>query len=455
MVIHLTQRKNENRATSTTSLRLFSAAALILLFFRQGRVFHSSNSINTATTVNDTPTIPQTANADEVSKVPVSTTTDRLAFNRSITIDVVSIGSKSRMNLQETQRSTWASHNFVRHFFAITEDHDEDPYCASGLNKQQALEIVGWCRRRYQNSQFGSWLTHRWSHYYTSTTWLRNKKNPSGWMCAQTRFAYGLVRVLRTVQAELPDYLLLVDDDTHFNIGEFHELLQMDPTQPYIGAGCRVNNGKEVRFAFGGYGWILSKRILQRLLIPLHCYVSNSSAIASQYTSRRDYNYIQRACQSIYDNLILEQPHYKQGMALLDLLHKRARVQLFREFQNWTTGFCFHGDHYLGIVLDIYGTALLDGESDILPETYPPHYRPYLQAIRNSEIDTTNKAKSEGIGDCLNEFDRCPPGSIACHYQNATSLQTLFEQQLRRQHPNHYLLAATEMTPAKTTAIGQ
>jgi len=59
---------------------------------------------------------------------------------------------------------------------------------------------------------------------------LKNKNTP-GWLCAQKRPARGLIKAIRAYQTQgddneshftsLPDYLIIVDDDTYYNMEHF------------------------------------------------------------------------------------------------------------------------------------------------------------------------------------------------------------------------------------------
>jgi hypothetical protein len=104
-------------------------------------------------------------------------------------------------------------------------------------------------------------------NFYAHDPWLLKKQNPGGWLCAQTRPIVALYKVaLRKYRMEeLPDYLIIVDDDTHLNLPMIHDYFQSDPT--YFAAartiaGCLVRKHVwQLHFtlAFGGYGIFFSK----------------------------------------------------------------------------------------------------------------------------------------------------------------------------------------------------
>jgi hypothetical protein len=53
-----------------------------------------------------------------------------------LVVDIMSIGSKTRLNYQEAQRSTFAKHMSVRFFFNITEDDDADVNCSRNASSR-------------------------------------------------------------------------------------------------------------------------------------------------------------------------------------------------------------------------------------------------------------------------------------------------------------------------------
>jgi hypothetical protein len=121
-----------------------------------------------------------------------STTTEHWtpADDTSLIIDIVSIGSKMRLDFQQAQAATFGRHSSVRYFFNITEDDDADPTCSDRLSNEDAYAISSFCkRRRYTDRQL---LMKFWRNQYGRKEWLAKKAAPAGWMCAQTRPTHGL-----------------------------------------------------------------------------------------------------------------------------------------------------------------------------------------------------------------------------------------------------------------------
>ena len=181
-------------------------------------------------------------------------------------LDILSIGSRVRRDLTEAQRQTIAKHVSVRHFVVTTEDDDWDQGCHNGslTYKKDIKAIVRFCkvRRNFPNSNR---LRHHLKAAYASARWLSNKTNPVGWMCATTRPFVAFYNYLEQYKDDLPDYLVVIDDDGYYEMeGLLRHLDKMDytPDKPLALAGCRVRSPpKEVEFTFpfGGFGLVQSK----------------------------------------------------------------------------------------------------------------------------------------------------------------------------------------------------
>ncbi|KAG7338387.1 luciferase-like protein [Nitzschia inconspicua] len=356
----------------------------------------------------------------------------------NLRIDVVSIGSETRLGIMEVQRTTWAKHKSVRHFFAITEEMDieADRYCYQELSVDTVLNMSDWCRDRYIHKkaryEYSSWLMSRWMVNFGRRRWLSKKENPVGWMCAQRRFARGMATVLaryRTEQEAFPDYLLLVDDDTYVNMELLVQLELQHRNQyheAYVAAGCRVTiqQAPITNFAFGGFGQVYSHKSLERLTRPIHCNMDNNGINTkineTNIHGKDDFDGFERnACQRISENLIGEREHFQNGMSVSDLLlEARLSVDSYVDFPNWKNGgFCFHGDHYLANLVHLYGIAST------------------MDAIQGSEIVVSggsNGTTYQG-SNCLNERQRCDPkSSMVCHYQTPSQMANLQQEAKHR-----------------------
>jgi hypothetical protein len=200
----------------------------------------------------------------------------------SLIIDIMSVGSKTRMNYLETQRATFGSHKSVRYFFNITEDDDADPHCAENFGPKDSIAVANFCRNKvWHRRQF---LMRYLRTRYAKIPWLKKKASPHGWMCAQTRPSHGLHKVLSKYRESspinsnstigsnlkreqdlepLPDYLIVIDDDTFVNVKLVHQYLATyDSSTPKTIAGCLIRSPiQKVNFTlpYGGYGTIFSR----------------------------------------------------------------------------------------------------------------------------------------------------------------------------------------------------
>lgn len=68
--------------------------------------------------------------------------------HHKITVDILSIGSQSRLDYIHSQKMTFASHRSVRNFYSVTEHDDADPMCANKLTTSDVIEISRFCRNK-------------------------------------------------------------------------------------------------------------------------------------------------------------------------------------------------------------------------------------------------------------------------------------------------------------------
>ena len=152
----------------------------------------------------------------------------QLSFTSPI-VDVVSIGSMTRFDYLTAQVETWASHRSTRHFWGFSEVQDFDQECASLLSPSELEEFVTGCQdilRTFekQDDSFGSFF----SNSYGATEGGIRSGDP-GWICAQRRLGrtFGW---LHSQYAEgvttVPDYLVIVDDDTYMDMEEVLKLFK-------------------------------------------------------------------------------------------------------------------------------------------------------------------------------------------------------------------------------------
>ena len=96
-------------------------------------------------------------------------------------IDILSIGSETRLEYLQAQRETFASHRAVRNFFFVTERNDTDPTCSKLLLPEDVYRITRFCKGR-RSIHRASYLMRYLRNAYTSKKWLMKKKSPVGWV---------------------------------------------------------------------------------------------------------------------------------------------------------------------------------------------------------------------------------------------------------------------------------
>jgi len=104
-------------------------------------------------------------------------------------VDIVSIGSVSRLDYLTAQIETWASHRSTRHFWGFSEGQDYDLGCAASLSKDDGLkQFVTACEAilgtfQGQDYRIGAFF----SKFYGATEGGRIRSGDAGWICAQRR----------------------------------------------------------------------------------------------------------------------------------------------------------------------------------------------------------------------------------------------------------------------------
>ena len=176
------------------------------------------------------------------------------------TIDIMSVGSRSREDYLISQHNTWASHPSVRYFFGLTEDDDADPLCHEHLTRETMERISGHCLRRKNRQAMWnhSYLMQLQTNNFAHGKYL-NSKSP-GWLCGQKRPSHGIGKLSRFYRGNsriLPDFLLIVDDDTYINMDWFTQQYRgFNTSLPRADAGCLVINPAHMTnfsFPFGGF----------------------------------------------------------------------------------------------------------------------------------------------------------------------------------------------------------
>jgi hypothetical protein len=206
-----------------------------------------------------------------------------------LSIDIVSVGSQTNTEEEhfQAQEETFGSHKSVRNFFKITNN---DPMCDS-TNETRAPDSL----------------------------------------CSQRRSILGLYKALLQYDEKrqaLPDYMILMKDDTFYNLEVFQEIMSReyaDPSLPWAMAGCRRDF---LHFPFAApmsdLGFILTRGSLQRLIRPIHCrpdenqqHIHPEQPDHDKWVNETEKN----RCRAVQASRIGEGPMFEEGMTVASLMY--------------------------------------------------------------------------------------------------------------------------------------
>ena len=269
-------------------------------------------------------------------------------------IDVASIGSETRLDYLQAQVDTWAgTHRAVRHFWGLTEHEDIKKSCDSRF-AEEVERLSRTCRSKSGFAPSIATFVHR---YYGFGEGLRDHIKDTGWICAQRRIG----PVLRWLEAQyagaaresdLPDLLVLVDDDTVLDVDQVRRFMTNQakhPRGPIVRAGCAVQEDRdsEVAFSFpyGGFGTFFDKHALREMIRPIRC-TANATSVVDK-----------RICATLKENRMGERLLFEEGITILELFRRYSALPVY----------CMHSDWMLGYIVKFYlpESALLG------VETYP------------------------------------------------------------------------------------
>ena len=278
-----------------------------------------------------------------------------------------------------------------------------DPDCHRDLTWEQVKKVSSFCKKRPGGL---SRTVHYMRGQYARWQFLQKKPNPVGWLCAIQRPYAGLrkaYRHYRENRQEPPDYFIIMDDDTYYNMEAFqrnHE--RLDSSEKTVVAGCLVRwpvRYINFTFPFGGFGAVFSKGTLEYLFQPIICPDLGNGTfpmIANHPNS-------EEICNQLRRDVAGELRYFDNGMSLLDLIYAFVNLERYRDVEKWTHGFCMHSDWVMGYFVNYYNAS-----NHVVEPWYEdvPHAR--IESYRDSEI------YREGSGFCKNEV-RCRHGSEICH----------------------------------------
>ncbi|GFH57827.1 hypothetical protein CTEN210_14303 [Chaetoceros tenuissimus] len=191
--------------------------------------------------------------------------------------------------------------------------------------------------------------------------WLQEKKNPTGWICAQKRFHSAFVKYMAMLEEHedlIPDYLMIMDEDTYINVHDLEKYLitsdMSDKNDGYVPsssetpvmfAGCRVrapSHEIQFTFPFGGWGIYLSKGSLKKWLTPLDCDGNNGNKQSDHQELCLRYKtpFVNNATDTTQIT-IGEGRFFQNGMNL---------NQVFMRYIQEQQHYCLHGDWFFGYI---------------------------------------------------------------------------------------------------------
>lgn len=220
-------------------------------------------------------------------------------------VDVLSIGSETRPDQLKAQVETWASHVSVRNFWGFTESQDFDPNCSAEHEEDFLADHVGSCKA-VGHGDDGSALKKFVNRFYGYGEGQMDRSKDIKWICAQRRLGRALGWLQHqygdSFEIELPDAMVLVDDDTFLDMDQVkNHLLSSSNNAPLASAGCLFDRGSSIPFpfAYGGFGTFISKDAMKKLVRPVNC----------------EESYDEEMCPNLRMNQIGELDIFEEGMS--------------------------------------------------------------------------------------------------------------------------------------------
>ncbi|KAL3782062.1 hypothetical protein HJC23_006290 [Cyclotella cryptica] len=262
----------------------------------------------------------------------------------SLSTDVVSIGSVTRMDYLTSQIETWASHRSIRHFWGFSELQDYDQEC-SAMSDEARAALVDACKDRAHPAFGDDRIQAFFEEYYGLSEGNVVRSNDAGWICAQRRVgrAFGWLHAQYFEgQVDVPDYLMVVDDDTYLDLVDVMAYLEREREKidnneaAFARAGCVFQENDVIPFplAYGGFGTILNKAAIQQLSEPIYCERGDGNESPRHET----------ICSQIKLNKVGEAAIFQDGMTIFQLFYKYAALK----------NYCMHSDWLFGYVLQYY-----------------------------------------------------------------------------------------------------
>jgi len=345
------------------------------------------------------------------------------SLRRSRTVDIISMGSMTRPQYLESQSKTWATHSSIRSFVGITEMDDYDQTC-SDITPAEHDAYIRSCKNNPSLSTSMQELANmHYGHTEGDTIDSFIFRDDPKWHCAQRRFGQSykiFMNTIRLLRESLPDYLVVLDDDTYFNVDLFQDYIaSSDPNEARIYSGClfeaNYTNNMTLEFPYGGFGVVYSKETMKQMNTPIWCKTDHTTS------SLRHSSFVRSACHAIEQNQIGERDFFRDGMSIVDLVHAySAQVK----------SLCLHSDWLIGYVAKNYlDLSLPDGKESNATTFHP---------IKTWPLQCGNYTQAEPCS---------ATESMFCHRQTPQDMEAMTkENQLL--HPENYKYAKSQKNDA-------
>ena len=234
----------------------------------------------------------------------------------------------------------------------------------------------------------------------------------------------------------LPDYLLIVDDDTYVNLPAVTKQLQKDYNHSWTNqranavAGCMIRSRlyeHNFTHTFGGFGLFLNRLALENFMRPLHCPTPIMITVGSNNQTEPPSNdFEQQACWRLAQNSIGETALFRTGMSVADLMYAYASHSPYLDYQRWNSaGYCLHSDWGWGYFINFYFIASHTTDNAAFANVPQERLRPYRGSVIYAGRQT--KAVLAQYRECQHKADACTSESHLCHYVTPEQMRGLYK----------------------------
>jgi hypothetical protein len=210
--------------------------------------------------------------------------------------------------------------------------------------------------------------------------------------------------------ASLPEFLLVVDDDTMFHIPMLLYFMKgVDPDIPRVWAGCLEHmtmNTRPNRFSpFGGAGTIWSRGAVERAIRPIVCSDKKNASMPSNNSTITSFE--TQVCARIEQNLINERSLWQDGMSVSDFM-----FVVYNQRPN-----CFVSDNLLGHFVNYYylGNPGLEDDPDFKGMDQA-RFHLYYDALMFALYSFRNRNETGTTCFVTALPNRCHAEAPICHY---------------------------------------